>query len=164
MTRQIGPVALRIELLADHPGSVLKLGHWMHAEWPTPGKSVADRAAPFMLCMNRDRVPMTLVALEDDVLAGTVSLLDRSVSSHEHLQPWVASLYVARDWRHAGLATRLVEAAAAAARRLGVEALYIGVAAAVRGYYEQHGWQYLGTGRVADDPLDRVEVLRKRLF
>lgn len=157
------PVATRIELLADHPGCAWQIGQWMHAAWPMPGHALADRAGLFAMCMNRDRVPMTLVAMVDHTLAGTVSLLDRSVASHEHLHPWVASLYVAGPWRHAGLATRLVEGAAAAAQRLGLPALYIGVSAAARAHYERHGWQHLGTGRVGQNPADRVDVLRRRL-
>ncbi len=157
------PVATRIELLADHPGCAWQIGQWMHAAWPMPGHALADRAALFALCMNRDRVPMTLVAMVDDTLAGTVSLLDRSVASHEHLHPWVASLYVAEPWRHAGLATRLVAGAATAAQRLGLPALYIGVSGAARTHYERHGWQHLGTGRVGQNPADRVDVLRRRL-
>lgn len=141
----------------------MQIGQWMHAAWPMPGHGVANRAGLFAMCMNRDRVPMTLVAMVDHALAGTVSLLDRSVASHEHLHPWVASLYVAEPWRHAGLATRLVEGAAAAARRLGLPALYIGVSVAARAHYERHGWQHLGVGRVGRDPADHVDVLRKRL-
>jgi GNAT superfamily N-acetyltransferase len=154
----------RIELLADHPGAVMRLGHWMHAQWPSPGSTPADRAGLFMMCMNRDRVPMTLVALAGSELAGTVSLLDRSVASHEHLGPWVASLYVAAGWRHAGLGTRLVDAATAAARRLAVAAVYIGVAAAARGHYQAQGWQFLGEGYTDEGLHDRVEVLKKQLF
>ena len=158
------PVTIHIDLLADHPDSVMRLGHWMHAQWPTPGRSVADRAGLFMQCMNRDRVPMTLVAMDGKQLAGTVSLLDRSVATHEHLHPWVASLYVAQDRRHAGLATRLVEAAVAAARRLQLNAVYIGIASAARAHYELHDWCYIGAGHVADDPVDRVDVLRRSLL
>ena len=116
-----------------------------------------------MHCLNRDRVPLTLVALVGDTPVGTVSLLDRSIASHEHLHPWVASLYVAEHWRHAGLATRLVDGAAAAARRLGLPALYIGVAAAARSHYQRLGWQYLAEGRSGEDPSDRVDVLCRRL-
>ena len=141
----------------------MTLGQWVHLAWPMPGHGAADRARLFMMCMNRDRVPMTLVAMVDHALVGTVSLLDRSVASHEHLHPWVASLYVAEPWRHAGLATRLVDAAAATARRLGLPALYIGVAAAARPHYERHGWQCLGEGRVGEDLSDRVDVLCRRL-
>ncbi len=162
-TSQTVSVAPRIELLADHPASVKQLGQWMHAAWPTPGQGVADRAGIFMMCMNRDRVPMTLVALVEDTPVGTVSLLDRSVASHQHLRPWVASLYVAEPWRHAGLATRLVDAAGAAARRLALPAIYIGVAAAARSHYVQHGWQHLGEGRAGAQLLERVQVLRRRL-
>ena len=157
------PVAPHIELLADHPRLVLTLGQWVHAAWPTPGHAVADRAGLFMQCLNRGRVPLTLVALADATPVGTVSLLDRSVASHEHLHPWVASLYVVEPWRHVGLATRLVDGAAAAARRLGLPALYIGVIAAARAHYQRHGWQYLGEGRAGEDPSDRVDVLRRRL-
>jgi GNAT superfamily N-acetyltransferase len=153
----------RIELLADHPAQVMRLGHWMHEEWPMLGRSVADRAALFMMCMNRDQVPMTFVAMAGGAPAGTVSLLDRSVASHEHLHPWVASLYVGRPWRHGGLATRLVETATAAARRLGVATVYIGVTARARPHYEQQGWRFLGEGQVADDPADRVDVLHRAL-
>lgn len=157
-------MAPRVELLADHPDAVMRLGHWMHAEWPMPGRSAADRAGLFMMCMNRDRVPITLVAMDAGDLVGTVSLLDRSVASHEHLHPWVASLYVAAGWRHAGLATRLVDAAAAMARRLGVQAVYIGITPAARPHYELQGWHYVGEGYADDAVHDRVEVLKKHLF
>jgi GNAT superfamily N-acetyltransferase len=157
-------VALRIEFLADYPQAVMPLGHWMHEEWPIPGRSAADRAGLFMQCMNRDRVPVTLVAVDEDALAGTVSLLNRSVSTHKHLRPWVASLYVAERWRHGGVATLLVEAAITVAGRLGLPAVYIGVATAARAHYERHGWYYLGAGRVDSDPLDRVDVLSRRLY
>jgi GNAT superfamily N-acetyltransferase len=157
-------VPVRIEYLADHPEALMPLGHWMHDEWPMPGRCAADRAGTFMQCMNRDRVPVTLVAMDEAALAGTVSLLDRSVSTHKHLRPWVASLYVAEHWRHGGVATLLVEAAVTVAGRLGLQAVYIGVAAAARTHYERHGWYYLGEGRVAGDPLDRVDVLSRRLY
>ena len=156
-------MAARVELLADHPDVVMRLGHWMHAQWPSPDSSPADRAGLFMMCMNRDRVPITLVAVDGGSLVGTVSLLDRSVASHEHLHPWVASLYVATGWRHAGLATRLVDAAVAMARRLGEAAVYIGVAAVARPHYQLQGWHYIGEGHTDDGTHDRVEVLKKDL-
>ena len=71
--------APRIELLADHPAAVSELGRWMHAAWPTPGRSAGEGANLFRKCMNRDRVPMALIALDGEQPAGTVALLDRSV-------------------------------------------------------------------------------------
>jgi GNAT superfamily N-acetyltransferase len=158
------PVPVQIEFLADYPQAVHALGQWMHEEWPLPGRSAADRAAAFRHCLNRERVPVTLVAVDQDALAGTVSLLNRSVSTHKHLRPWVASLYVAEPWRHRGVATLLVETAVTIAGRLGVQAVYIGVVASARAHYQRQGWCYLGEGRVDGDPLDRVDVLSRRLY
>jgi predicted N-acetyltransferase YhbS len=156
-------VTISIELLAEHPGTIRELGRWMHEAWPAPGHSAADRAATYLLCMNRDRVPLTLVAMASGQVVGTVSLLQHSVASHDHLTPWVAALYVHRDWRHAGLGTALVHAAAGRAQRLGVRRVYIGVACAARAHYEKQGWQHVGAGQVDEDPLDCVDVLQQRL-
>lgn len=148
-----------IDLLANHPEYVEPLARLFYAQWPKSSVGVEANVERFQTCSNRDRIPLALVAHRGATLLGTVSLLERSVSSHSHLMPWVAGLYVLPAARHAGVAMRLVAAAGDRALRLGHAVVYIGISAAQE-QYEHHGWKPLGTGHAGEDV---VSVLSKSL-
>lgn len=51
----------------------------------------------------------TYVALLDGVFIGTVAMFDSDLRSHEHLYPWVSSLYVIPSYRNKGIGKMLVD-------------------------------------------------------
>src|SRR5439155_10150697 len=100
-----------------------------------------------------DRVPTTLVAVsEDDGLLGSVSLVLDDLPGFERLSPWLASLYVRPDRRGAGLGGRLLEAAVAEARRLGVHRLYL-FTPEHEGYYASRGWSVVERASAGGQPV-----------
>lgn len=166
---------VEIELLTDHLDRVPELARRFHEQWPISAKTLKESgtltvpaeelerrhqdffADLFVRNANRDHIPLTLIALRGERLLGAVGLLRHSVSSHRHLAPWVAALYVVPEERHRGFATRLVAAAEGEARKQGYAAAYIGISAG-RAHYERRGWRFLEIGHAGND---EVVVLTK---
>jgi GNAT superfamily N-acetyltransferase len=77
-------------------------------------------------------------------LVGTVSVVGSDLAGHEHLTPWLASLYVSAPARGRGYGIELVRAATAWARARGAERLHLYAnRGRVSGFYERLGWRYL---------------------
>jgi predicted N-acetyltransferase YhbS len=133
---------MEIGYLADRPQFIPTLARWFFDESPDyfKGKTWRDAAAFLEPRLNRDRIPLALVAFEGDKVMGTVSLAEESLPTHSHLTPWLAGLHVVEEFRHQGIATALVEALVKEAKRLRVETLYIGISRAEDFYFER-GWQ-----------------------
>lgn len=72
------------------------------------------------------RLPLCLVALVDDELVGTVSLIDNDDPSRPHLHPWLAALVVVESHRRLRIGTALVEQLLERAAMLDYDAVYLG--------------------------------------
>jgi predicted N-acetyltransferase YhbS len=141
--------------LSQRPELAAILAEWHFAEWAglyagwtlkTCLDELASHAAP-------DRLPTTLVALDAaGAPAGSVSLLLDDLPGHEHLSPWLGSLFVRPELRGAGLGGRLVAAAVAEARRLDVERLYLFTPAHVA-YYAARGWETVEQAEANGQPV-----------
>ena len=82
-----------------------QLAEWHVAEWSPliQGFNVPAMIAEFATHDGGLKIPTTLVALEDDELIGSVSLLDNDHDDIRAYSPWLASLYVCPDQRGRGL-------------------------------------------------------------
>ncbi len=135
---------MKIEYLADHQSLIPTLAEWFYAEWSHlhPGKSREDIQHIISLRINRDKVPMTLVALQENELIGSVSLKIYDMDNRPELTPWLASLYVREDCRGRGIGSKLVTAIEDRSRVLGVKILYLFTPAS-EAYYAKRGWQVM---------------------
>ncbi len=136
---------MEITYLKEKPQFIPDLARLIHAEWGYlyPKRTVEDLVGPLKKNINTDRVPLTLVAVENDMLIGTVSLEEYDMDTRMEYTPWLASLYVLPEYRNTGLAEKLVERATAQARALGVQTLYLFTLKPHAGFYENRGWQVL---------------------
>lgn len=132
---------MNIDYLAEHPAFIPALSRWFLREWRDyyGDKTWEDVARTFDERLNKSRVPLALVAFEEDRPLGVISLLDESISTRKHLTPWLGGLYVREDARRRGIGKRLIEAAVGEAGKLGVAQLYIGIRKA-EDYYLKLGW------------------------
>jgi predicted N-acetyltransferase YhbS len=64
------------------------------------------------------------------------------MDTHPEWMPWLASVYVAPEFRHQGVGSRLVNSVSEAARKAGMEALYLFTPDRVA-FYQRLGWQVL---------------------
>ena len=83
------------------------------------------------------RIPLSLIALVDGQLVGTVNLIENDDSKRMHLRPWLAAMVVAQKVRGQGIGTQLVRALLVEARRLGFATVYFGTDGP--GFYERIG-------------------------
>ena len=65
------------------------------------------------------RIRLSLIALVDDQLVGTVNLIENDDRKRTQLRPWLTAMVVAKEFRGQGLCTQLVRALLAEAQQLG---------------------------------------------
>jgi predicted N-acetyltransferase YhbS len=118
------------------------LSKWFLREWRDfyGDKSWEDIAETFYERINRNRIPLSLIAFKDEDPLGTISLLEESISTHQHLGPWLGALYVCREERSRGIGKQLIEAGIDEGVKLGIEQLFIGIRKA-EDYYKKLGWE-----------------------
>ena len=150
---------LHIRHLADIPEALPELAQWFRAEWAPfygpdgPGDAEADLHAS----MNRDALPICLVATDSTGSpVGTISLKADSIS-HRHLAPWGAAFVVVSDHRNQGVGTALLAALENKARELGFRKLHISTDGA-RAIVERRGWHAIGTAESLRGPITVYET------
>jgi len=150
-----------ITYLADHPEHLPAVARWVHGKWGhlAPGRTVEQIEAAFATRLNRDRIPLTLIALEGEQLLGTASIYLQDMSTRPELTPWMASVFVAPEQRGRGIGSALVQAIEAQARGLGVARLYLFTPDKQR-FYARLGWSPL---EWTEYRAERVLIMRKAL-
>lgn len=143
--------------LHARPQHLALLAAWHVAEWPEcfepPGIATARRELEAAL--QPDALPQVLVAVRDDVLCGSVSLLaDDGLAVP--WTPWLASLVVRPADRRRGLATLLVAALLEEARSRGHPEVFVWTRV-LAPFFRRSGWRDLPPSTHAGRP---VEVLR----
>ena len=147
---------MNIELLADHPGVVATLVEWFEREWEPyygargPGDARADLASR----CNRNRMPIGLIAVDQDAVLGTASL-DRDATTG--LAPSVVGLLVAKAHRRQGIAIALLEAAERLAAELGHDELFISTSV-LGELLHSKGWQERGDVEFLNGKRGKVHV------
>jgi N-acetylglutamate synthase-like GNAT family acetyltransferase len=135
---------MRIEYLCDHPEAFPQLVEWQHAEWGhvRPGDTLEKRAARLRGFSNRDRIPLTVVALDQNEILGSASLIEHDMETRMELTPWLAGVFVAEQYRRRGIGAELVRRIMAEAKRLNVALLYLYTVHSEK-FYAALGWELL---------------------
>jgi len=118
---------IQIGYLADFPQHLPELAGWLYAEWgqPAPDGSVQMAQESLRRRLNKDRLPLALVAVQGETLLGTTSLYRQEMEIRPEYEFWLSTVYVHPSFRRRGIGEQLVQAAAAQAVRLGLPALYL---------------------------------------
>jgi len=130
-----------ITYLAEKPETIDTIARWLYDEFHylIPGKSLADVTASLHDRLNRDRLPLGMVAMLNGEVIGTVSLKPHDMDIRENLSPWLAGLYVDKKFRNGGIGTLLVKTIQEKARHLGYGDLFLYTPSA-SGFYARMGW------------------------
>ena len=135
---------IELAYLADHADQVVALAAALHAQDHeySGARTPADVAADLALSLQREALPLALIALHDGIVLGTATLRYDSITTHPHLGPWLTAFYVRPELRRRGIGRKLVAAIEAAAQRLGFAQLYAGSGRAAT-LFVRIGWQVL---------------------
>lgn len=132
---------LTILHLADCPEYLPTVSAWVYDEWGAhmPGLTIEDLSRIFSGHLQRERIPLTLVAFQDGQPAGTASIYVHDMDTRPDLSPWLAAVYVGPAFRKQGIGSALVKAVENAARKLKIERLYLFTPDQER-FYARLGW------------------------
>jgi len=137
-------INMDIRYLADHPDMVPVLAAWIFNEWSYlyPAMTLEDVVRFLRERVNRERLPLTLVAFEAGQPVGTVSLTTYDMETRSDLSHWLTSLYVAEPLRRRRIGSGLVETAELKAAEMGIDRLFLFTTDAALGglFYAKLGW------------------------
>ena len=137
---------MEIDYLANRRELIPEITNLLYGQWADlfqAGGTSKDKLRE--LLMERavtDRLPITLVALNDSELVGTGSIKLSEPGTKVGLSPWLAGMYVKEAHRRSGVGAAIVRALEATATEFGVKTLYLSVGAA-KGFYSRLGWTVL---------------------
>jgi GNAT superfamily N-acetyltransferase len=129
--------------LADRPDLAPEIARWHFSEWGHhyPGGTVEGWLEHIRTRMHADRVPMSVLALDDrGEPLGTACLTEHDMDTHPELSPWLGGVYVIPAARRQGVASALVRHLMARSADLGVRELFLYTNGAER-VYEGVGWR-----------------------
>ena len=149
------PPGVCVDYLCDYPAALTVLAEAFRRESPDyfrewSASDVIDRLLTPSL--QRDALPLTLVAVEGDTVVGTIALRHDSITTHRHLGPWLAALHVLQPFRGRGIGTLLIRHAEREAARLGYTTLYAGSGRAAS-LFTRLGWQAIERVAYCGSPL-----------
>lgn len=163
--------SLLLTYLADYPHFIPTIARWLHQEWHSfyPSETEAQIAAELETHLNRDRLPLTIVALEQGFsqhsLIGTVTLMRGKTEAppgYVDWSPWLASLYVIPEKRGQGLGRLLVQRAIEEADRLKLPWVYLWTEQTeLVNWYQRQGWQPIAQTEFQQQPVQILRYDRK---
>jgi GNAT superfamily N-acetyltransferase len=153
-----------IDFLANHKTLIPEVTELVYGQWSDLFQAAGTSKEQLKILFEEravlDKLPITVVALEEGVLLGTGSIKLTEPGTKPALSPWLAGMYVKASHRRAGVGALIVTFLEAKAQDLGVEQLYLSVGAA-QDFYQRLGWRVLE--RVHSYGVKDVALMSKRL-
>ena len=132
----------QVQQLSECPQHVEAVGNWIFDQWWSRRHDSAEVVFTWLRThTQKDKVPYTVVALVEGIPVCSCSVIDNDCLHRPQYSPWVAAVFVKPEMRHHGIASAILQEAAAIAGRAGVKGLYIDCLAMTAPVYEKNGWQ-----------------------
>ena len=92
---------------------------------------------------NKTELPIRLAAIEDNKCAGTIALVENDLKNST-FTPWLAALYVEKEYRGKKIAEQLINKIINITKALGYNEIYLRTEHTSE-YYRKRGWQFVET-------------------
>ena len=137
---------VHIEYLVDYTQVIPTLAEWFQSEWHEyyATRSLADIVHDFSAEVNRENIPIRLVAFLEEELVGTIVLREKILEEHPEYQPGLGGLLVAKPHRKCGIGTELVLAGMSLAQEIGYTEIYT-ITNVAGGILERLHWDKIGS-------------------
>lgn len=129
--------------LADHREAIPVIARWYYNEW---GHKVEERSADALArrltkYLHRDKIPLMMLAIDRDTIAGAAQLKYREMDIYPDKQHWLGGVFISEAYRGKGIATLLIDKVIKKAQSLGVGLLHLQTERLDGGLYTQLGWK-----------------------
>jgi len=134
---------------------LLQLARWHHDEWLhlNPGATLESRVKRYQDSINTDVLPEIFVAYSGDVLLGSVTLAKDDMDTRAYLTPWLASLYVAPEYRSQGVASQLIKYVVSYAKQMQYKNIYL-FTEDQTDFYKHRGWHFIESLEYRNNEVD----------
>jgi N-acetylglutamate synthase-like GNAT family acetyltransferase len=146
---------LHIDYLANYPQHIATLARWHQNQWHdiSPQLSI-DRRITFMSThKNNASVPVTLIALDEEQVVGSASLIEDDMEDRPQYTPWLASVFVSPPFRAQGVATSLISGIIKQAEALNLPQIYLFTPDQSE-FYANRGWEIIEQRQYHDVTVD----------
>jgi GNAT superfamily N-acetyltransferase len=145
---------LSIEYLSEHEEFMPIVASWLNDEWGflDPGFTVADAVTDFKTRFKPGGIPCTVIALMNGEIAGTASLISDDMPERPDLTPWLASVYVAPEFRKKGIAGKMIERIINETSAQGIARLHL-FTFGDSSFYLKRGWTIMSEGVYHERPV-----------
>ena len=150
---------MKIDFLLNYPEKIKEVSEIVYKEFVVgKGSSMSLEEVIKHFSNTKEKVfPITLIALENEVCLGTVSIFENDLKARDMYKPWLASLYTKPEYRGRGVGQQLVAKTMEVVKELGFKELYLRTEDA-SDYYRNRGWTYVET--VSDDTYEEIDVFK----
>ncbi len=133
---------MKLEYLADYQELLPTVAQWYFEEWGylSEEKKLEQDIQRLQIYLNKDKVPLMLLAIQDAELLGAAQLKFREMSIYPEKEHWVGGVYVAKEHRGKGIARQILSELIAIAKSLKIETLYLQTEHLDGGLYGRMGW------------------------
>lgn len=134
---------MKLEYLADNQELLPTVAQWYFEEWGylSEEKTLEQDIQRLHIYLNKDKVPLMLLAIENGELLGAAQLKFREMSIYPEKEHWVGGVYVAEAHRGKGIARQILLELITVAKSLEVEVLYLQTESLDGGLYRRMGWR-----------------------
>lgn len=136
---------MEISLLADKPHESKVIAQWYFDEWASiaPDMTIGQVHEKVSKAINRDQVPLTVLAHQNNELVGVAELKLRENKNYHEYKHWLGGIFVNSDYRGQGISNILINKVKENAIRLGVECLHLQCENHNVALYKKHGFNVL---------------------
>jgi GNAT superfamily N-acetyltransferase len=149
-----------IDYLANHPEFIPTLAGETLDYYRSilRDETFESRCAKLRSHMNKDRLPIMLIAYANDQVFGMAALREHDLEGHEDLTPWLGGVFVRSQYRRHGIGSALCRAIEEKAWLMDFGVLYLFTIDQQR-LYTRLGWQHLQASFWRGCPID---IMMKR--
>jgi GNAT superfamily N-acetyltransferase len=118
---------MQIVYLSERPTYIKTIAGWLYDEWGhlRLNSSLDSAVEKIKKRVKGKDIPSIFVAEADRKPIGTVSLIGHDLEIRPELSPWLASLYVLKDYRRQGIGSKLVNFLESFTQDLNIEKVYL---------------------------------------
>lgn len=150
---------LEIKYLKDCPEYIKTCAEWSFSSWGhyTPERTFADFIKSRQEYLNDYKLPLTMIALYNNIPVGMCSLAANRGILPE-LTPWLATLYVTPEYRSQGIGKALEQAICNKAKSLGFDKIYCFTSdLSIISWYQENGWSIRCNSEIHDHTVIVLE-------
>jgi GNAT superfamily N-acetyltransferase len=134
---------MEFAFLADRPEALATVARWYFDEWghKVEGETLVGIELSLKGTLNRSRVPLIVLAIENEEVVGAAQLKFREMDIYPDREHWLGGVFVSPGSRGKHIGSRLCERVVEIAGTLNVQRLNLQTEQLDGGLYAKLGWK-----------------------